>query len=76
MNEKEKPIVIKGENKTALSIFIGEREVTLTVLRKTESEFERIDRYIIPVSYLLLKIFEKNRGMFSDLCEIVEKIEE
>jgi len=76
LNEKEKPIVIKGENKTALSIFIGEREVTLTVLRKTESEFERIDRYIIPVSYLLLKIFEKNRGMFSDLCEIVEKIEE
>jgi hypothetical protein len=62
LSEKEKPIAIKGENRTILSIFIGEREVTLTVLRKTESGFERIDRYTIPVSYLLSKIFEKSRG--------------
>jgi methyl coenzyme M reductase subunit D len=73
--EKEKPITIRGE-KTILSIFIGENKVTLTVSRKTESGFERIDRYIIPADYLLFKLFEKNRGAFSGICEIIEKIEE
>ena len=74
--EKEKPITIKGENKTILSIFIGEGKITLTVSRKSESGFERIDRYVIPTDYLLFKLFEKNRGSFSGICEIIEKIEE
>jgi hypothetical protein len=74
--EKEKPITIRGENKTILSIFIGEGKITLTVSRKGESGFDRIDRYVIPADYLLFKLFEKNRGVFGGICEIIEKIEE
>jgi methyl coenzyme M reductase subunit D len=73
--EREKPITIKGE-RTILSIFIGENKITLTVSRRTETGFERVDRFIIPVDYLLFKIFEKNRSSFSGICEIIEKIEE
>ncbi len=74
--EKEKPITIRGENRTILSIFIGEGKVALTVSRKGEGGFERIDRYVIPTDYLLFKIFEKDRRAFSNICEIIEKIEE
>jgi hypothetical protein len=74
--EKEKPITIRGENKTILSIFIGEGKITLTVSRKGESGFDRIDRYVIPTDYLLFKLFEKNRRVFGGICEIIEKIEE
>jgi hypothetical protein len=74
--DREKPITIRGENKTILSIFIGEGKITLTVSRRGESGFERIDRYVIPADYLLFKLFEKNRGSFSSICEIIEKIEE
>jgi hypothetical protein len=73
--EREKPITIRGENKTILSIFISENKVTLTVSRKTESGFERVDRYTIPVDYVLYKIFEKSWKSFSGICEIVEKLE-
>jgi hypothetical protein len=74
--EKEKPITIRGENKTILSIFIGEGKITLTVSRKGEGGFDRIDRYVIPTDYLLFKLFEKSRGVFGGICEIIEKIEE
>jgi methyl coenzyme M reductase subunit D len=73
--EREKPITIKGE-RTILSIFIGENKITLTVSRRTETGFERVDRFIIPVDYLLFKIFEKNRSSFSGICEIFERLEE
>jgi len=73
--EREKPITIRGE-RTILSIFIGENKVTLTVSRKTESGFERVDRYSIPADYLLFKLFEKNHTSFRGICEIVERLEE
>jgi hypothetical protein len=71
----EKPVTIKGE-RTILSIFISESKVTLVVSRRTEAGFERVDRYVIPVDYLLFKIFERNKYSFKGICEIVEKIEE
>jgi hypothetical protein len=71
----EKPITIRGE-KSILSIFIGENKITFTVSRKTEGGFERIDRFVIPLDYLLFKVFEKNRGIFGGICEIVERLEE
>jgi hypothetical protein len=71
----DKPITIRGENKTILSLFISENKVTLTVSRKTESGFERVDRYTIPTDYILYKIFEKAWRNFSGICEIVEKLE-
>jgi hypothetical protein len=74
--EREKPITIRGENRTILSIFISEIKITLTVSRKTETGFERVDRYVIPVDYLLFKIFERSRGSFGSICEIVERLEE
>jgi hypothetical protein len=74
--EKEKPVIIRGENRTILSIFVSENKVTFVVSRKVESGFERVDRYVIPADYLLFKLFEKNRSAFSSICEIVERLEE
>jgi hypothetical protein len=74
--EKERPVTIRGENRTILSIFISENKVTLTVSRKTETGFERVDRYVIPTDYLLYKIFERSRNSFGGICEIVERLEE
>jgi hypothetical protein len=74
-SEKEKPVTIRGENKTILSIFISSNKLTLTVSRKGETGFERIDRYVIPLDYLLFKIFEKNIDALSTVCELAEKVE-
>jgi hypothetical protein len=71
----EKPVTIRGE-KTILSIFIGENKLTLVVSRRTESGFERVDRYVIPIDYFLFKVFERSRSSFSSICEIVERLEE
>jgi methyl coenzyme M reductase subunit D len=72
--EKEKPITIRGE-KTILSIFIGEGKITLSVSRKGQDGFEKIDRYIIPTDYLLFRISEKDRRVFGRICEIIDKID-
>jgi len=40
-----------------------------------DKRFERIDRYIIPLDYLLFKIFEKNIDALSTVCELAEKVE-
>jgi hypothetical protein len=73
-DKSDKPITIRGE-KTILSIFISESKITITVSRKAESGFERVDRYTIPTDYILYKIFEKSWKSFSGICEIVEKLE-
>jgi hypothetical protein len=71
----EKPIVIRGE-KTTLSIFVSENKLTFNVSKRTESGFERIDRYTIPVSWLMSELFRKNKKIFADWCEIINAIEE
>jgi hypothetical protein len=75
MADREKPITIRGENKTILSIFVSENKVAFTVSRRTEAGFERIDRYTIPVDYILYKIFERSWRRFTSICEIVERLE-
>jgi hypothetical protein len=74
MSGKDKPITIKGE-KTLLSIFISENRLTFTVSRRTETGFERIDRYVIPLDYFLFKLFEKNPRNFDSICSLIERLE-
>jgi hypothetical protein len=74
--EKERPITVRGENKTILSIFVSETKLTFSVSRKTESGFERVDRFVIPISWLLAEIFRRNKSAFSDWCEVLGAIEE
>jgi hypothetical protein len=75
--EKEvKPLTIKGENKTILSIFVSENKLTLSVSKRTENGFERIDRYVLPMNWLLAELFQRNKGAFSDWCEVLSAIEE
>ena len=74
--EKERPITVRGENKTILSIFVSENKLTFSVSRKADSGFERVDRYMIPISWLLAEIFRRNKGAFSDWCEVLGAIEE
>jgi hypothetical protein len=74
--EKERPITVRGENKTILSIFVSENRLTFSVSRRTENGFERIDRYVIPISWLLAEIFRRNKSAFSDWCEVLSSMEE
>ncbi|MCI4408537.1 MAG: hypothetical protein JHC26_05555, partial [Thermofilum sp.] len=71
----EKPITIRGE-KTILSIFVSENKITFSVSKRTENGFEKIDRYTIPVSWLMSELFRKNTKIFADWCEILNAIEE
>ena len=71
----EKPIVIRGE-KTTLSIFVSENKLTFSVSKRTESGFERVDRYTIPISWLMAELFRRNKNVFADWCEILSSIEE
>jgi hypothetical protein len=73
--EVEKPITIKGEN-TILTIFIRENRITLNISRKTQTGFERIDRFVIPTDYLIYKLFEKRLDLFDTICELVDKLRE
>jgi DNA-binding NtrC family response regulator len=72
----ERPITIRGENRTILSIFVSESKLTLSVSKRAESGFERIDRYTIPMNWLLAELFRRNKGAFSDWCEVLSAIEE
>lgn len=74
--KSEKPITIRGENKTILSIFVSENRLSVSVSRKTEGGFERVDRYVIPINWLLAELFRRNKGAFSDWCTVLEAIEE
>jgi hypothetical protein len=71
----EKPITIRGE-KTILSIFVSENKLTFNVSKRTESGFERIDRYTIPISWLMAELFRRNKNIFADWCEILNAVEE
>jgi hypothetical protein len=73
--EKEKPITIRGE-KTILSIFVSENKLTFNVSKRTESGFERVDRYTIPISWLMAELFRRNKNVFADWCEILNAVEE
>jgi hypothetical protein len=73
--EVEKPITIKGES-TILTIFIRENRITLNISRRTQTGFERIDRFVIPTDYLIYKLFEKRLDLFSVICELVDKLRE
>jgi len=72
---KEKPITIRGE-KTILSIFVSENKLTFNVSKRTESGFERVDRYTIPISWLMAELFRRNKNVFADWCEILNAVEE
>jgi hypothetical protein len=71
----EKPITIRGE-KTILSIFVSENKLTFNVSKRTESGFERVDRYTIPLSWLMAELFRRNKNVFADWCEILNAVEE
>jgi hypothetical protein len=73
---KERPLTVRGENKTILSIFVSENKLTFSVSRRTEDGFERIDRYVIPVSWLLAELFRRNKDAFGDWCEFLSAVEE
>jgi hypothetical protein len=76
LGRAEKPLTVRGENKTILSIFVSENRLTFSVSRRTESGFERIDRFVIPVSWLLAELFRRNKGAFGDWCEFLSAVEE
>jgi hypothetical protein len=75
LGRAEKPITIRGES-TFLSIFVSENRLTFSVSRRTENGFERIDRYVIPISWLLAELLRRSKGAFADWCEFFSKIEE
>jgi hypothetical protein len=35
-----------------------------------------VDRYVIPINWLLAELFRRNKGAFSDWCTVLEAIEE
>jgi len=77
--EKRKPdLVIRGNNKTTLSIWISERTIRLSVSRKGEQGFEKIDSYSIPLDYLLYKLVssEELRPLMKRHCSFVEALVE
>jgi len=78
--EKRKPdLVIRGNNKTILSIWISERGIRLSVSRRGEQGgFEKIDSYSIPLDYLLYKLVssEELRPLMKRHCSFVEALVE
>jgi len=78
--EKRKPdLVIRGNNKTILSIWISERGIRLSVSKRGEQGgFEKIDSYSIPLDYLLYKLVssEELRPLMKRHCSFVEALVE
>jgi hypothetical protein len=62
----EKPITIRGRNGTILSIFVSETKLTFSVSRRAGESFENVDRYAVPVSWLMAEILRRNKGAFLD----------
>jgi hypothetical protein len=67
----ERPLTVRGENKTILSIFVSENKLTFSVSRKTENGFERIDRFVIPVAWLMAELIRRNKDVLADWCEFL-----
>jgi len=76
--EKRKPDFTMRGRETVLSVWIGERGLRLSVSKKTEQGFQRIDSFSIPLDYLLFKIFSNvsGRSMLRNYCEFLEQLEE
>lgn len=74
MKEKEKPVIkVRGES-TILTVFAGGDNLAFSVIKRTEGGFERVDRYYIPVEYLLLKLLEKKKDALLKMCKIAETL--
>lgn len=75
VEKKAKPdIVIKGKD-CYLSIWLGDN-VRITVTKKTQNGFERIDSFMMPLEYLLFKVLEKKRDVLKKFAVFVESVEE
>jgi hypothetical protein len=55
---------------------VSENKLTFNVSKRTESGFERVDRYTIPLSWLMAELFRRNKNVFADWCEILNAVEE
>jgi len=74
--EKVKPdITVKG-NQSVLTMWISEDKLRVSISKRSDQGFERLDSYSIPLDYLMFKVFEKNRRMIKRFSELVETIEE
>jgi len=76
MSEKQKPILTIRGRETFLSIWLSGNNMKLSVSRRTENGFEKIDSYAIPLDYLLFKALEKSREVLKHYCEFVGALEE
>lgn len=74
VSEKKPDITVKGKD-TYLSLWIGSR-VRISISRRTNNGFERIDSYTIPLDYLLFKSLERSRDVLKRYCEFVLDLEE
>jgi len=76
--EKRKPDFTMRGKESILSVWIGERSVKLSVSKRTEQGFQKIDSFSIPMDYLLFKIFSNVsvRAIFKNYCEFLEQLEE
>jgi len=82
--ESKKPdLTIKGSN-TVLSIWISSKGLRLSISKRVEKGFERIDSYTIPLEVILTKALFKQEMieslkqfcLFVDRIAIEEEIEE
>jgi len=74
--EKRKPDIVLRGKESILSVWVGERNIRLSISKKSQQGFERIDSFSIPVDYLLFKIFSNVRAIFKNYCEFLEQLEE
>jgi len=74
--ERQKPNLVVRGKETTLSIWITEKTMKLSVSKKTDSGFERIDSYTIPMDYILFKILESMPSQLAKVCEFAKVIEE
>lgn len=76
MSERQKPLVTVRGRDTYLSIWVSGNNVKISVSRKGQGGFERIDSYLIPLDYLLFKVIEASKDIVARYCEFVSALEE
>jgi len=73
--EKRKPDFTMKGKESILSVWIGERGIRLSISKRTEQGFQKIDSFSIPLDYLLFKIFGSAKSLFKNYCEFLEQLE-
>jgi len=74
-SEKKPLLTIRGKE-TYLSVWVSGNSVKMSVSKRGDQGFVRVDSYMIPLDYMLFKIFESSKDVLKRYCEFVASVEE